>query len=329
MIHGLSVRLGDWARVPPALLAETAGLDRGIGVAKILHGHAPAVVIVLFAIITQLGDLWFLFLLGGGVYIAGVYIPHRRIERPQGLFVLGLVALYTTLSRALKGWFMLPRPPGASDPPTLNGIPLILSGVVTRISTAGGIGTGFPSGHALGTTLVWGGLALTLDGDTTRRHLALAGVVVLLVSVSRLVLGVHYVVDVLAGAGIGIVVLGVLYRVTDHGAEPGPVLFGAVIFGVIAVLVDLTVASVAAFGGALGGWLTWTMLADTIPARPSSRLDALLGVVGIGVAGAALSGVYLVTGSVLVAFLGTAISGSVVVAAPRVGDRLSSASSHR
>jgi membrane-associated phospholipid phosphatase len=69
---------------------------------------------------------------------------------------------------------------------------------------------GFPSGHATMSTLVYGGLALV-----HRRHVpsegtvaaALAALVVLAVSLSRVVLGVHYLGDVLVGLLVGAVAL--------------------------------------------------------------------------------------------------------------------------
>lgn len=47
----------------------------GVGITDVLHGFGERPVIVLFALITQLGDVWFLFLLSGGVYIAGEKLP--------------------------------------------------------------------------------------------------------------------------------------------------------------------------------------------------------------------------------------------------------------
>jgi len=48
---------------------------RSIGVTEALHGSVPDPVLVLFALLTQLGDVWFLFLLGGMLYVAGDELP--------------------------------------------------------------------------------------------------------------------------------------------------------------------------------------------------------------------------------------------------------------
>ena len=95
------------------MLAE----GRSIGVTEALHGSAQDPVLVLFALLTQLGDVWFLFLLGGVLYVAGDEFPRWGIDRQRGLFVLGLLLTYVALIGVLKQFFLLPRPPGASDPP--------------------------------------------------------------------------------------------------------------------------------------------------------------------------------------------------------------------
>jgi len=96
--------------------------------------------------------------------------------------------------------------------------PVALEPVFADIAT--GHGPGFPSGHALGTTMVWGGVALILDQGTRRARAAVAGTVVALVSLSRLVLGVHYAVDVVVGVALGLLALGALYWLTDRGPTP-------------------------------------------------------------------------------------------------------------
>ncbi|CAA9238926.1 MAG: hypothetical protein AVDCRST_MAG41-1304 [uncultured Corynebacteriales bacterium] len=69
-------------------------------------------------------------------------------------------------------------------------------------------GRSFPSGHALGATIAIGLLALVLGTLISRRARILlwvgAALAVLLVSLSRLVLGVHYLSDVTAGMVLGV-----------------------------------------------------------------------------------------------------------------------------
>jgi membrane-associated phospholipid phosphatase len=63
---------------------------------------------------------------------------------------------------------------------------------------------GFPSGHALNATVFWVGLGRELG----RRSTLAAGVVIaLLVCLSRVYLGVHFIADVIGGFGLGIIMV--------------------------------------------------------------------------------------------------------------------------
>jgi membrane-associated phospholipid phosphatase len=71
----------------------------------------------------------------------------------------------------------------------------------------------FPSGHAMGSTLLYGMLAAIVIGHTRDRRLralaiAVASSVVALICFSRMYLGVHYLSDVVAGFLAGLVWLG-------------------------------------------------------------------------------------------------------------------------
>ncbi|NHN47973.1 phosphatase PAP2 family protein [Halostella sp. JP-L12] len=299
------------------MLAE----DRGIGVTEVLHASATDPVLVLFALLTQLGDVWFLFLLGGVLYVAGDEFPRWGIDRRRGLFVLGLLLTYVALIGVLKEFFLLPRPPGASDPPVVQWIPSVLQGVFTSITT--GEGPGFPSGHALGSTMVWGGFALVVvEDELSRVWLGLAGVVVGIVSVSRLVLGVHYLVDIVAGAGLGLVVLGVLYVIADCGTAPGQVLLVAVGIGVLGLPQGVSFESVAALGSAVGAWLVWHGIADSTPAHPSNRREVGAGFAILGLAGGFFALLYALKPPLIVTFCGSMITVGGAVIAPLAGEKL-------
>ncbi|WP_114578862.1 phosphatase PAP2 family protein [Saliphagus sp. LR7] len=297
-----------------------AGHERGVGIAEALHGAAEWPVIVLFGLLTQLGDVWFLFLVGGSLYVAGDTLPWRGIDRRKGLFVLALGLTYVALVGALKAIFQLPRPPGAGTPPELVGLPSVLAAVVESITTADS--PGFPSGHALGTTMVWGGLALVLPWGTRRKRAVVAAGVILLVSLSRLVLGVHYLADVVAGMALGVVVLGALYRLSDDGTAPGRALFVAAAVGAIGVVVTLTFDSVAASGGALGAWVVWRAVADTTPAHPTTRREVVAGFLVLGAGAALFGGLTATEPPLALTFLGAVVAGGLAVGAPLAGERL-------
>ncbi|WP_226043138.1 phosphatase PAP2 family protein [Natrinema sp. DC36] len=302
--------------------------DRGVGISEALHGLAHDPVLVFFSLLTQIADVWFLFLLGGVHYIVGDKFLKWGIDRRRGLFVLGLLLTYVALVGVLKQTFMVPRPPGAGTPPDIQWIPSALQGVFASIST--GDGYGFPSGHALGSTLVWGGFALVVGKEKlSRAWLALASVVIIIVSLSRVILGVHYLVDVVVGVGIGIVVLGALYKVTDHGTAPGRVLVFAVGIGILGLIQGVTFDSVAAAGSVVGAWIAWRAVGDLTPAHPSNRPEVVASLAIFGLAGGFFALLYTLKPSLLVTFFGATIAVGGVVGAPLVGNRLVERSGER
>ncbi len=76
----------------------------------------------------------------------------------------------------------------------------------------------FPSGHAANATLVWLCLALLLPRGPRARMLAIWGAVwlALLVGLSRVMLGVHWPSDVIAGWAFGLFWALLLLRLTGH-----------------------------------------------------------------------------------------------------------------
>ncbi len=78
-------------------------------------------------------------------------------------------------------------------------------------------------------TILWGALAAWIDRGTPRVRLLAAAIVVSLVGVSRLALGVHYLVDVLASVGVGAGYLLVATRIAD--GEPTRAFAGATVLG--------------------------------------------------------------------------------------------------
>jgi hypothetical protein len=170
--------------------------------------------------------------------------------------------------------------------------------------------------------LFWGGLALVLDRWTRRTRLGIASGVVLLVSFSRLALGVHYAVDVLVGIGFGVLVLGVLHWATDQGTDPGRLLLFTAGIGILGLPLGVSFDSVAAVGGAVGGWLVWWRIAGATPAHPTRRREVVAGFVVLGLAAGLFSVLYVIQPSHFVTFVGVAVAVGGVVAAPLLGDSL-------
>ena len=114
----------------------------------------PDAAVVVAAVATQLGDVWFLFGLLGLLYWFGEALPAPvALDRRRAAFLvaLGLGANATTTT--MKEWLRYPRPPGA-DAAARELVPALLEPPYAAAATATGFG--FPSGHALGTAMTLG-----------------------------------------------------------------------------------------------------------------------------------------------------------------------------
>ncbi len=294
------------------------GNGRSVGITDALHGGAEDPVISLFGLLTQLGDGWFLFLLGTTLYVADDELPRWGIDRRRGLFVLALVLTSVALIGSLKAYFQLPRPPYAGGEDMLM-LPSVLDVLFGNIMSPEGYG--FPSGHALGSTVVWGGLALVLERGSFRKRAGIAGGVILFVSISRLVLGVHYLVDVVVGIVIGVFVLGILYWLAEKGTDPGKVLLVAVGLGIVGLFVAITFESVAAIGGAVGAWLVWRGIANSTPAHPTTRREVVAGFIVLVVMALLFVIIRVLEPPLVLTFVGTAVSAGGAIGAPLLGER--------
>ena len=153
----------------------------------------PEWVVEVASLVTHLGDYLVVACIAVLFWLA--------VDRPRGrgpvvpIVVLAAIGLVTIL----KALFGLPRPPGA---------------------TVGGYG--FPSGHAVAATVTYGLIALRLYRGPLWARLGGATIAVLVVAASRVIIGVHYPADVLAGTALGVaILLSVLSRhQQDRGASP-------------------------------------------------------------------------------------------------------------
>lgn len=235
-----------------------------------LLSSLPSVVVVLFAVVTQFGDSWFIFGLLALLYLWPVKgLRRRKVAR---LFALALVA--TALVLTLKTAIGVPRPPGAAEATIPEWLRWPLSETFHRVAVDDGFG--FPSGHATGATVLYGGLATLLDWKRRRDRVAIASVVVVTVMGSRLVLGLHYLIDVLAGGLLGIGILWIGLRRGDPVHWFGAAALVAIAGGVIAALQgypaelhDAAIGAGSAIGG-VGGWylVTRTEQSQTVIVNP-------------------------------------------------------------
>ncbi|WP_323172891.1 phosphatase PAP2 family protein [Natrialba sp. PRR66] len=240
-------------------------MSRGIGVFDPIQETIPEWAAIVVALVTQLGDIWFLAVLLGVLYW------RRPRERGEILTVAGLGLAGFALITTLKYTFALPRPAHALV--ELETLSPTVRPLYEFTGTASGYG--FPSGHALVTTVVYGSLAVRLSLWTLRRRVLAAGTLVTVVCLSRVALGVHFVVDVVAGIGIGLAfLLAVTGLLTRYPDDEQTVVFAiAAALSVAAVVASsATLDSMLVLLGSLGAVVGWRLVGrERLTAVPGSR----------------------------------------------------------
>ena len=155
--------------------ALVAGAERAVAGSAVLLAGARAVTLLGDPLlVTVLAALLAAWLLARGRHAAAAYVVVVRV----GAAVLS-PALKALVDRARPVW----------DEP---------------VATA--LGASFPSGHALGSAVFWTTCAVLAVPRVRRPRLLLAGAVLVavLVSASRVLLGVHYLSDVTGGLLLGL-----------------------------------------------------------------------------------------------------------------------------
>lgn len=297
-------------------------MPRGFGELETLQAF-PDAVVALFALVTQLGDAWFVFGVLAVLYWFGGHLPglEGAIDRRRGAFLVALVLGGLGLSTGLKFLFALPRPPGAGVARGADLFPAVVRPVYESFATADG--HGFPSGHAVRATLAWGGLALTLDAGTRRQRYTAAGVVVALVALSRVVLGVHYAVDVVAGVAVAVAYLAVAWRLGGPDAPTRAFWLALGVALAAVLLAGFERDPFGVLGAAVGARLTWSAvggaLLDSLPTR---RAGALAAAVGLPAFGGLFAVAYALELSPTAAFVATAVALAGVLALPLVVEQV-------
>lgn len=158
---------------------------RAWGVTAAAVELVPESLVPVLLAVTATGDPMHLAVLstagGVGAWLRGWASP-ATVRR-----FLVAVALALSASVLLKHGLALPRPPA-----TMQLVPAD--------------GYGFPSGHAIATA----GVGTALYGVVRRRWVGVAAAAwILAIGATRVLLGVHYLGDVLVGIAVGVVVAGV------------------------------------------------------------------------------------------------------------------------
>lgn len=219
----------------------------GSGLGEAIRQAVPPWFVPVVVVITHLGSVVFLLALFTVDYWFG---DHER-----GAHALSLALAGMALVTALKALYAEPRP--SED---------------VRLVVASGYS--FPSGHATIATIGYGVLAFDIELGTRRTRYVVASVLVVLIALSRVVLGVHFLRDVVAGVAVGVAFLAVTKSLTGHAPRPGFLLAAAL--GVIALLASgASQDSVVEFGAILGAAVAWESV-EEIPAVESLEESLVL-----------------------------------------------------
>ncbi|SNZ17835.1 PAP2 superfamily protein [Natronoarchaeum philippinense] len=228
-------------------------MSRGIGAFEAVQSTVPDQLAIFVALATQLADVWFVSVVLAVLYW---YADDDIIDRESVAVVAGLALGALALVYALKYTFALPRPPTRLAQPEQ--YPGALEALYAATGTASGYG--FPSGHAVLSTTFYGLLAQRLSILSRRRRYGVAATLVTIVCLSRVVLGVHFLVDVVAGAALGIVYVSSTWELLDRVEHPATAAFGiAAGLGALAVVASgVGFETVALLGVGLAG-LGWRL----------------------------------------------------------------------
>ena len=171
---------------------------RLVAASRVLREAVPDELVPVVWAVTLLGSAKFLVL----ALSVGYWNLEEYREELLALVSVGFVGLAVTI--ALKYGFDLPRPPAAVQRYPVEPSP-----------------AGFPSGHAIAATTIYGGALLAFDRVRDPRAVAGVAGLVAAISLSRVVLGVHYLGDVVAGVGVGLVILLGATVIFERGAVYG------------------------------------------------------------------------------------------------------------
>ena len=201
----LAFASASFAALTCAVLASNQADRLDVRFVTWVHETAPDALVELMRVLTYLGNV---VVLGVAALAAGLVLVRRGYVRAAA-FVFTAFLAGQLVSQGLKQLVERERP--QLDEPFV------------LLSTYA-----FPSGHAFGATTTWGALAIVAWTFWPRRqHRALVvGVAiafVVVVAVSRVVLGVHFVLDVLAGIAGGVAVLAALLLLLGPLDAAGPV----------------------------------------------------------------------------------------------------------
>ena len=145
--------------------------------------------------ITQLGE--------ETAFLVAALIVFWCVDKRKGYYLMTVGFIGTMANHFLKLWFRVPRP-WVLDPDF----------TILEQAREAAIGYSFPSGHSQSAVGTFGAIACTVRNKWVKR---ISIVICVLVPLSRIYIGVHTPSDVLFGAGIALIMVGLLKKpVVDH-----------------------------------------------------------------------------------------------------------------
>ncbi len=224
-------------------------MSRDLGVTVTLREFLPEWAAELFVLLALPGDLLVIIALLGLFYTMDVLESLRKNDPEKPLCSDETVTLIATVFGGLalvvflETLFAAPRPP-------------------EELHAVSASEFAFPSGHTMAATVFWGAVVHLRSHGQFRTRLLLAGTAVSLVALSRLALGVHYLVDVVAAVGFGVAYLAAMDRIPDR--NPTYAFAIAAIIAILAVLITgANSRSLLAFAGTVGAAIGWRVVEFT------------------------------------------------------------------
>jgi membrane-associated phospholipid phosphatase len=210
-------------------------------------------------------------------YMIALPVLYWCWDRRRALYVGAVFLTAMTVNDALKYTYNHPRPDPAR---LLPGIRELAEKYMPR-------GPGFPSGHAQGSVTFWGTIAV-LSGNRTAGALCI--LMILMVSYSRLYMGVHYMGDIIGGLVLGILCLVIII--------PAAILtekyyrsINSILITAVLIILPIIIYNVLpgmhnnTTMGTISGFLIGALIAeDRIRFNPQNRLPYQLAKIAIGIA---------------------------------------------
>lgn len=235
----------------------------------------------LWAFFSYLGSVWFV----APAVVLAFWFSNRHRFLPWVATIIGGYALMV----GTKGYLDVGRPDigPAISPEELPTVLGVVYAPLVEVSSSS-----FPSGHAIAGTIIWGMLALETNVLSRRVRLVGAAAIVTLIGFSRIVLGLHYPVDVVVGIALALGYLGVILTIRGWAADHPTIDQTTATFATVTLIAALSWViggrpdAAALLGGAVGLWLVWIVAPpprDPWPVSLRELGQTTFGIGGLGV----------------------------------------------